>query len=107
MTTSEHHFQMDKKITWGLILAFIVQTVVVVSTVTSKYSDMDHRLQALEKFANANSNHEPRIVVLEQVIVNIKEVIERSEVHLNRIEEKLDSIRYQPPQPSQLRRSQP
>lgn len=59
-------WQLDKKIPIGLLIGFIVQTVVIVSWITQKFDGYDGRLTALEKTDDGLQTHETRIVKLEQ-----------------------------------------
>lgn len=81
-TDSQWH--LDKKVPLGFLLALVVQTITLVWVGVAWKSDVDHRLDQLEKSDALGAPNANRITILEQNLGFIKET-------LSRIERKLDN----------------
>lgn len=66
MPPSRDEWHLDKKVPIGLIIGFIVQTIVLTAWGTAKFEGLDNRVQNLEKSDDGQKNHENRITILEQ-----------------------------------------
>ena len=89
MTDGENmdgQWHLDKKVPLGFLLALIVQTITLVWVGVAWKSDVDHRLQSLEKTDASRSDNGTRITVLEQNLGFIKETLARIERKLDREE---------------------
>jgi hypothetical protein len=77
-------WHLDRKVPLAIIFAFVVQTVTLVVIGTAWKTDIDNRVQQLEKSDNERRPQESRIVIVEQQLKYIAE-------SLTRIEAKLDN----------------
>jgi hypothetical protein len=68
----------------GLAVAFVAQTMVVVSVGTAWKTDTDSRLAALEKMDANRTTHESRIIILEQSISYIRSDLTEIKLMLKR-----------------------
>lgn len=66
MSPSRDEWHLDKKVPIGLIIGFVLQTIVLTAWGTSKFEGLDNRVSNLEKSDNNQSSHENRITILEQ-----------------------------------------
>lgn len=66
MPPSRDEWHLDKKVPIGLIIGFIIQTIVLVAWGASSLERLDGRVASLERSDNNQSTHENRITILEQ-----------------------------------------
>lgn len=59
-------WHLDKKVPIGLILGLVFQTIVLTAWGTSKFEDLTHRVDVLERTDKSTETHENRLIVLEQ-----------------------------------------
>jgi hypothetical protein len=77
-------WHLDKKVPLGLLIMIVVQTLSLVYVGTTWKTDIDHRLNTLEKSDDARSPQGNRLTILEQQFSFIQQT-------LGRIERKLDA----------------
>lgn len=66
MPPSRDEWHLDKKVPIGLIIGFVIQTIVLVAWGASSFERLDGRVANLERSDNNQSSHENRITILEQ-----------------------------------------
>lgn len=66
MPPSRDEWHLDKKVPIGLIIGFIIQTIVLVAWGASSFERLDGRVANLERSDNNKSSHENRLTILEQ-----------------------------------------
>lgn len=62
----QENWHLDKKVPLGLLIGFVVQTIVITAIGTSKFEEISHRVEVLEKTDKSTETHENRLVILEQ-----------------------------------------
>lgn len=72
-------FSLDKHIPVATLIAFAIQTIVLVWIGATWKAEIDGRVTALERVDASRNNHETRIIILEQAIPYIKESLTRIE----------------------------
>ena len=80
---SDSAWHLDKKVPLGLLVMIVIQTLSLVYVGTTWKTDIDHRLNTLEKSDDARSPQGNRLTILEQQFIAIQNT-------LTRIERKLD-----------------
>lgn len=75
MQNSENQWHLDRKVPLGIILALFVQTITIVYVGTSWKSDVDHRLNDLEKTDASRADNSNRITILEQRFIFIADAL--------------------------------
>ncbi len=76
-------WHLDKKVPLGLLVMIVIQTLSLVYVGTTWKTDIDHRLNTLEKSDDIRSPQGNRITILEQKFDFIQQTLQR-------IERKLD-----------------
>lgn len=79
----ESQWHLDKRVPITLIAAFVIQTITLVYVGTTWKSDVDHRLDSLEKSDEARRPQENRIIVVEQQLKFIADSVGRIEMKLD------------------------
>lgn len=82
MTQESQHWTVDKRVPIAFIATLSVQTIAIVVTFAIWMTNVNNRLESLEKTALATP--ETRIVVLEQKLGFIETILRRIETKLDR-----------------------
>lgn len=77
-------WHLDKKVPIGIILGIAIQTLAILVTGVTWKSDVDHRLESLERSDGLRQPQETRIVVVEQQLKYITQSLDRIEAKLER-----------------------
>ena len=77
MTPEPQHWTVDKRVPFALIVTMAAQTIAIVITFTIWMTNVNNRLEALEKSATATP--ETRVVIIEQKLGFIETILRRIE----------------------------
>ena len=77
-------WHLDKKVPIGLIVGFVVQTIVITAWGTTKFDTIENRVSNLEKSDGTQQSHESRIVILEQQFSYIRADLQEIKLLLRR-----------------------
>ena len=70
---AQEQWHLDKKVPISIIAAIVCQTLFFVYIGTAWKASVENRLHSLEKSQDGTSNHETRIVVIEQGMLRIRD----------------------------------
>lgn len=82
----ENEWHLDKKVPLGIIVALIVQTLTLVVVGVTWKSDVDHRLNELEKTDLSRADNNNRITVLETRFIYIADALKEIKEKLGKDE---------------------